>query len=138
MVQNFRKLRVWQDAQDLAVEVYELTVSFPSSERFGLSSRLRRGAISISSNIAEGCGRRGPGEMARSLEIAIGSCSELESQLTLVERLGYVDEMDLTAVLDAAVRIKRRTIRLLTRVEARRQPRICRCPHLPPTTYHPL
>jgi four helix bundle protein len=113
-------LAVWHNACDVAVIVYRLTASYPSAERYGLVAQLRSSAISVSSNIAEGCGRRGAGELSRFLEIAIGSCSELESQLIVSQRLGYLLEEPGGAALVAVTRLKRQVIKLQQRVDQRR------------------
>lgn len=91
-MQNFRRLRVWEDSQEIAVETYRITSGFPSEERFGLASQMRRAAVSISSNIAEGAGRMGTREMAYHLSVAAGSASEVDSQMESASRLGFVDE----------------------------------------------
>lgn len=93
-MQNFRRLRVWEDSQEIAVETYRITSGFPSEERFGLASQMRRAAVSISSNIAEGAGRTGPREMAYHLSVAAGSASEVDSQMELAARLGFVEGRD--------------------------------------------
>ena len=98
---NFRELLVWRRAQDLALDVYRTTESFPRDERFGLTAQMRRAAVSVSSNIAEGCGRQGDRELARFLHIARGSVRELECQLLLSCELGYLQQ-DAHAKLDAA------------------------------------
>ncbi|MGH7508809.1 MAG: four helix bundle protein [Gemmatimonadales bacterium] len=85
---NFRELVVWRRAQDLALAVYRSTSSFPKEERYGLSAQMRRAAVSVSSNIAEGCGRQGDRGLARFLQIARGSVRELECQLLLSCELG--------------------------------------------------
>ena len=72
--------------------IYEVTQKFPADERFGLTNRLRRAAVSVASNLAEGRARFGPGEFSRFLSIAMGSVAELETQLLLSEDLGYVKE----------------------------------------------
>ncbi|HET9635507.1 MAG TPA: four helix bundle protein [Gemmatimonadaceae bacterium] len=88
---NYRNLRVWERAMSLALDVYRITEAFPTSERFGLSVQLRRAAVSVPSNIAEGHSRTNRGEYKNFLSIARGSLAELEVQLTLAERLGYVE-----------------------------------------------
>lgn len=85
---TFRDLLAWQRGMDLAESVYRLTVSFPESERFGLTAQMRRSAISVPSNIAEGAGRAHRREFINFLAIARGSLSELDTQLELAGRLG--------------------------------------------------
>jgi four helix bundle protein len=88
---GYRELRVWNTAISLVLEIYRLTEAFPFTERFGLTSQLRRAAVSIPSNIAEGHARFTPGEYKNALSIARGSVAEIEVQLTLAQRLSYVD-----------------------------------------------
>ena len=87
-MRSFKELLVWQKAHRFALDVYGATRDFPSEERFGLTSQLRRSAASIASNIAEGCGRVGGRDLARFLSIAAGSASEAEYQLLLSCDLG--------------------------------------------------
>ena len=89
---DYCKLRVWQDADRLVLRVYEATAGFPMSERFGLTSQLRRAAVSIPTNIAEGCGRNMDGDFARFLRISLGSASEVQYLLSLATRLKLLDE----------------------------------------------
>ena len=88
---TYRDLVVWQRAIDLSVEVYSLTRSFPTDERFGLTSQMRRAGVSVASNIAEGHGRDTAGSFAHFLSIAQGSLKELETQTIIAERVGYID-----------------------------------------------
>ncbi len=83
------RLEVWRDAMDLVVAIYALTAEFPESERFGLTSQIRRAAISVPSNIAEGAARRSRGEYIRFLSMARGSLAELDTQVRIVDRLGF-------------------------------------------------
>ena len=89
MGESFRDLKVWQRAVELTLEVYKLTAAFPDSERFGLSNQLRRAAVSVASNIAEGYGRSTKGEYVLFLGHARGSASEVETQLVIAGALGY-------------------------------------------------
>jgi four helix bundle protein len=90
-MQDFRKLEVWRLAMELTEEVYRLTALLPSDERFGLCSQARRASISIPSNIAEGTARESSPELLRFLRIALGSLSELETQVELMRRLNLVE-----------------------------------------------
>jgi four helix bundle protein len=97
---DFRKLGAWQRAYKLALQIYHSTGAFPDHERYGLISQLRRAAVSVVSNIAEGAGRRNDRELARFLSIARGSVRELECQLLLSRDLGYIAS-DSWRVLDS-------------------------------------
>src|SRR5688500_19483463 len=92
---QFKELKVWQEAINLAVETYKLTKLFPSDERFNLVSQMNRSAVSISSNIAEGCGRNNPKEFRQFLGIAQGSACELESQMIISQKLDFLSETNL-------------------------------------------
>ena len=87
---DYQKLEAWRMAMGLVEEVYKGTRSFPKEELFGLTSQIRRAAVSIPSNIAEGASRAGSKEFLQFLHIARGSASELETQLLLAEKLGYL------------------------------------------------
>ena len=86
-MKDFKELRVWQKAHALTLEIYQATKSFPRDEIYGLISQMRRAAVSVGANIAEGCGRRSDGELTRFLQIARGSASELEYHLLLARDL---------------------------------------------------
>jgi len=88
-MQRFTELRVWQRSHSLALEIYRITRSFPSDERFGLTSQMRRAAASVPTNIAEGSKRRSNSEYARFLNIAEGSLAETEYLLMLSRDLGF-------------------------------------------------
>ena len=87
---DHKELDVWKKSMDLVVVIYDITSKFPSDERFGLISQMRRAAVSIPSNIAEGAARRGDKEFIQFLMIALGSLSELETQYLLSIRLNFV------------------------------------------------
>ena len=89
---DFRQLKVWQKAHEITLDVYRITQTFPKAETYGLVSQMRRAAISIGCNIAEGRGRDGDAEFGRFIQIALGSAAELEYQLLVAKDLGYVPE----------------------------------------------
>jgi len=91
-VRHYTDLIAWQKAMDLVVRVYEATKEFPSEERFGLTNQVRRASVSVPSNIAEGQGRHSSRGFLRCLSIAYGSLQEVETQLIIARRLGYLDE----------------------------------------------
>jgi four helix bundle protein len=93
---NIKDLKIWNKSVELAVKIYN--AAFPSEERFGLISQTRRAAVSISSNISEGAGRNTKGEFKQFLGIANGSAYELQTQLIIAERLGYINA-EMNAVL---------------------------------------
>ena len=96
---HYKDLTVWQKSMDLVVEVYRLTKNLPKEELYGLTNQLRRAAVSIPSNIAEGNARTSKGDYARFLSIARGSCAEVETQLLLCIRLDYFVEEDISDTL---------------------------------------
>lgn len=87
-MRNFRELRIWRDSLELSVEIYELLRLFPSEEKFGITRQISRCAVSVPSNIAEGC-RGSDKELAHFLSIALGSAFELETQLEIAFRVEY-------------------------------------------------
>lgn len=89
-MKDFRDVKVWQKAHELALEVYKATAVFRREELYGLTSQIRRSCISIPANIAEGCGRSGDAELARFFQIAMGSASELEYHCLLARDLGFL------------------------------------------------
>ena len=89
-MRDHTKLRAYQLADELAVQVYDATSVFPKSEMYGLTSQMRRAAVSVPSNIVEGCARESQSEYLRFLEIAFGSLRELHYQFSLSKRLGYL------------------------------------------------
>ena len=90
MLKNYKELNVWQKSYEFCLKVYGITAKFPNEERYGLSSRIRRSAVSISSNIAEGYGRKTTLDYIRMLYISYGSVCELETQTMISGDLGYV------------------------------------------------
>jgi four helix bundle protein len=108
MEKPHRKLIVWQKAMDLSVLTYQLTETFPKSEQFGLASQMRRCAVSIASNLAEGAARRGRKEMLQFLNIARGSLSELDTQLEIAFRVKHItsqQKADFDALLEEVDRM---------------------------------
>jgi len=104
---SYREIKVWQKAIELVVDIYSCTCSFPKEEMFGLTSQLRRAAVSIASNIAEGKGRRTDREFLQFLHHARGSVFEVETQLTIASRLGYMPEAEVLRLGHSASEIAR-------------------------------
>ena len=98
-MQRFTDLKVWQRAQELAVAIYHLTRAFPREERYGLTAQLRRAAVSIAANIAEGSKRHRPGDYARMLNIAEGSVAEVECLLLLAREVVCASRESTTPLL---------------------------------------
>lgn len=106
-VQSYQQLIAWQKAMELVVEVYQATALFPSDERFGLTIQIRRAAVSIPSNIAEGQGR-GPGQdFVRYLNIARGSLQEIDTQLILAVRLGFLSQTVYDPLSDRIIEVSK-------------------------------
>lgn len=99
---GYRELKVWQAAMRLIVEAYRLSLRFPKSEVYGLTSQLHRAAVSVPSNIAEGHGRNSRKEFYHFLGIALGSLAELETQLILASHLNYLTEEDIRPALQSS------------------------------------
>jgi four helix bundle protein len=104
---NFERLYVWNKAIELADEVYRLTRDFPDFEKYGLANQIRRAAVSISSNIAEGSSRGSPKEYARFIEIAYGSTMELVSQIHIAQRQSFIPTEDARELYRRADQIAR-------------------------------
>ena len=102
---SYRDLIVWQKSMDLVVEVYKLAEKLPKQEAYGLSDQMRRAAVSIPSNIAEGHGRNSKNDFIRFLSIAQGSRAELETQMDICVRLNFLTTEEIAAMEDLATQI---------------------------------
>ena len=122
-VKNYRELIVWQRAMEIAEMVYTLTKGFPNDERFGLISQIRRAAVSIPSNIAEGQARDSTAEFLRFLSIAQGSRAEVETQLLIASQLGYANPQSIERILDKLEEVKRMTYSLKKELSPSHSPR---------------
>ncbi len=112
-MRDFRRLQVWEKSHRLTLRIYELTSQFPREEIYGLTSQIRRACASISTNIAEGCGRETPADFARFLQIAMGSASETEYLIFLTRDLKYIQTNQYVALADVIVRVKKMLTSLL-------------------------
>ncbi len=112
---DFRRLRVWQSAHQLALSVYQETSTFPPAERYGLAGQLRRAAVSVPANIAESCGRRSHRDEAHLLQVAFGSACELEAELQLSRDLGFLTQGSFEALCASLGDVKRMLGRLALR-----------------------
>ena len=122
-VTGYRDLLVWRKALNWAEAIYEATAHWPRDERFGLISQIRRAAVSVASNIAEGAARRSTGEFMQFLGMSRGSLAEAETQLLLAERLGYLPVSDAAALLGAAEEISRMLVALNISLKAKQAAR---------------
>ncbi len=107
-MRNFRKYDIWTDGIDFSIEIYRITSSFPSDERFGLISQMRRAAVSVPSNIAEGSSRKSNLEFSRFIEIALGSSFELETQLIISRQQKYISTEAMDVLLPPLQSLQRR------------------------------
>ena len=119
-MKDFRQLKVWQKSHQLALDLYQITVSFPRSETYGLTSQIRRAGVSIPSNLAEGCGRNGDAELARFCRIASGSASELEYHLLLARDLKLIKLDDYEKLALQTTEIKRMLTVFVQKLSAER------------------
>jgi four helix bundle protein len=117
-MQSFRDLKVWNKAHAVTLAVYRATANFPATERYGLTSQMRRAASSIAANIAEGCVRASDADFARFLNIAMGSASELEYFLLLAHDLTFLANDDHERITGEAQEIKRMLTALTARLRA--------------------
>lgn len=115
---NFKNLKVWQKAVDLAVNVYELTKSFPAEEKFGITSQMRRSSVSIPSNIAEGTARNSSKAFSNCLDISLGESFELETQAIIANRVGILGEKQFAQLSDEVSEAQKMIIGFKTTVEA--------------------
>ena len=106
-IKSYRDLETWQKAMDLVEEIYKATRSFPKEEIYGLTGQMRRAAVSIPSNIAEGQGRGSTAEFLRFLSIAHGSLCELGTQILIAQRLSYLDQPAYEQLEDLTARVGR-------------------------------
>jgi four helix bundle protein len=120
MNKSYRDLVAWQKAMDLVTAIYQITASFPKEELYGLTSQLRRAAVSVPSNIAEGQGRRGAAEFRHFLRQASGSLMELETQMMIAERLLYVAPESANRILERSAEVGRILNGLINSLGARK------------------
>jgi len=118
---RFKELIVWQKAMDVARTTYQLCAGFPSNERMGLTSQMRRSAVSIPSNIAEGAGRGGNKEFAQFLRIANGSCYELHTQMILAADFGFISSEQLLAAEGQIDEVERLLFAFMQKIETQIQ-----------------
>ncbi len=116
MIKTYKDLIVWQRSIDFVEKIYKLTDNLPSKECFGLISQMRRAAVSIPSNIAEGYGRQSTGNYAQFLSIARGSLYELETQIEICIRLKYIQKEDSASLTAESVEISKMLTSLISKL----------------------
>jgi len=114
---SHKDLDVWKLSIDFVVDIYKLTESFPKSELYGLTSQIRRGAVSVPSNIAEGAAKKHTKEYIQFLYISLGSISEVEMQLIISQRIGYVQTFDM--LQGNIIHIRRMLVNMIRKLNER-------------------
>ena len=117
MLKNYKELNVWQKSYELCLKLYGITAKFPIEERYGLTSQIRRSAVSIPSNIAEGYGRKTTVDYIRMLYIAYGSVCELETQILLAGDLDFIEKNELSTIKKDIAEIERMLKALIKSLE---------------------
>ncbi|TSD05722.1 MAG: S23 ribosomal protein [Parcubacteria group bacterium Greene0714_7] len=118
-IYSHKDLVVWQKGIDLAIVIYNLTSKFPSEEKFGLTAQMRRAVVSISSNIAEGRSRSTRKDFAQFLHIALGSVSELETQLEIAKRLEYGEKVDYNGAVATLQEVSKMLVTIIASLKAK-------------------
>jgi len=113
-----KDLEIWKEGIKLVTEIYKLTKDFPDEELYGLTSQMRRAAVSYPSNISEGAARNSNNEYIRFLYIALGSLSELETQIIISEKLNYIP--DKTTIIEGVEALRRKTLNLIKYLDGKR------------------
>ena len=117
MLKNYKELKVWQRSYQLCLEIYKITKRFPNEEKYGLTSQIRRAAVSVPSNISEGYGRKTTPEYIRFLYIAYGSNCEMETQILLSGDLGYIETDKLENLQERMGEVERMLKALIKSIE---------------------
>jgi four helix bundle protein len=123
-MRDFHDLVVWQRSHELTLQVYRATEKFPKVEAFGLTSQIRRASASIPTNLAEGCGRWGDGDMGRFVQIAMGSASEVAYLMLLASDLGYVSSADYEVLSSQLNEIRRMLTVFYKRIRSQKKPEL--------------
>ncbi|MGH9522334.1 MAG: four helix bundle protein [Terriglobales bacterium] len=117
LMRDFRELDVWHKAHAFTLDLYRITASFPKDELYGLVSQLRRAAVSIEANTAEGCGKKSSLDFRRFLQIAFGSASEIDCELLIARDLGFISERDYGKLVRQIHEIKKMLAAFITSIE---------------------
>ena len=119
-MKDFKNLKVWSKSHKLTLKIYGVTRTFPVEEIYGLKSQMRRASVSIPTNIAEGCGRNSDAELARFLEIAMGSASELEYLVLLSKDLNFCDNNVYNSLTSEIIEIKQMLATFIKKIRSDR------------------
>lgn len=119
-MRNFRKYDAWQNALQVVETIYRLTKCFSEDEKYGLTNQVRRAAVSIASNIAEGASRESEVDFARFLEISLGSAFEVETQILIANQLGYVTAENYEPLLNQLTILQKQINSLISKIRQKR------------------
>ena len=117
-MKDFRKLKVWEKAHSVTLKFYKITKKFPREELYGLTSQIRRSAVSVPTNISEGCVRSSDADFARFLYISLGSTSELEYLTLLSSELNFIEKSSSVQLLEEVNEVKKMLISLIKKLKA--------------------
>ena len=116
VVRSYRDLLIWQKGIELVKVVYGLTGKFPNDELYGLTAQVRRSAVSVPSNIAEGQGRKHTGEFRQFLHVALGSIAEVDTQIIIAYELGYITAQEAADIEEKIIEIRKMTFSLIKKL----------------------
>ena len=116
-IKSYKDLFIWQKSMVLVIHIYEITKAFPNAEMYGLTSQLRRSAVSIPSNIAEGYGRRSTNDYKRFLQMAVRSLYELQTQIKIAFRLEYIIEQKHNEIKDLNVEVDKMLYSIIQKIK---------------------
>ena len=119
-MRDFKKLEIWKDSHQLVLAIYKITQNLPKEGLFGLTSQIRRSAVSVPSNIVEGCGRASEAELLRFCNVSMGSASELEYQLFLAFELSYIPKDDYEKTATQLISLKKRLNSFIQSLKAKK------------------
>jgi four helix bundle protein len=120
-IRTHRDLLVWQKSMVLVTDIYRKSQRFPTQEQYGLTSQIRRAAVSIPSNIAEGFGRQSTGDYIRFLNIAVGSLFEVQTQIEIAFNLSFIEESDFTVIFESTREIDRMMSSLIQKLKIKKE-----------------
>lgn len=120
-MKDFKNLKIWEKAHEITLMIYEATRNFPKDELYGITGQIRRASVSISANIAEGCGRSGDKELSRFLQISMGSACELEYLLYLSRELKFLNSLSYEKIENKLITLKKMLSTFIKKLTAERR-----------------